>query len=84
MKSSAYVTTGGVWTSASSRSYKENIQELQTEKALDAFRKLNPVTFSYIADPEERRVGFIAEDVSELVATKGSSAESVGKNEQNG
>jgi len=31
---------------------------------------LNPVTFKYKASEEERHVGFIAEDVPELVATK--------------
>ena len=32
--------------------------------------KLDPVTFSYKLDPGQNHVGFIAEDVPELVATK--------------
>jgi propanediol dehydratase small subunit len=31
---------------------------------------LNPVTYTYRAAPDERHVGFIAEDVPDLVATK--------------
>lgn len=68
--SGAYVSAGGVWTNASSREYKENIQTLSADKALSALKQLNPVTFSYKTAPEETHVGFIAEDVPELVATK--------------
>jgi hypothetical protein len=70
MASGAYVTTGGVWTNASSREYKDNIEALATEEALDTLKELNPVKFAYKADRTERHVGFIAEDVPQLVATK--------------
>jgi len=69
MASGARCTTGGVWTDASSREYKENIMELSADQALLAFNKLNPVTFNYKVDAAEKHVGFIAEDVPELVAT---------------
>lgn len=69
MGSGAHVTSGGVWTDASSRDYKENIQKLQKEDALAALKKLDPVTFTYKKDKGESYVGFIAEDVPELVAT---------------
>jgi len=70
MASGAHVTPGGVWTNASSRQYKQNIKELTEDEALDVLKELRPVKFSYKVDSEEKHVGFIAEDVPELVATK--------------
>ncbi len=70
MGSGAHVTTGGVWTNASSRAYKEKITNLSTEEALSAFQNLNPVKYNYKNETDEQYVGFIAEDVPELVATK--------------
>ncbi len=58
----------GVWTNKSSRASKENIRELITEDAIAAFHKLQPVTYNYKTDKKESYVGFIAEDVPELVA----------------
>ncbi len=66
----AYLSAGGVWQNASSREYKDHIQTLSTEKAFDALKNLNPVVFNYKADAEEKHVGFIAEDVPDLVASK--------------
>jgi len=66
----AYVTPGGQWTSASSRAYKENINTLTTEEANQALDGLSPVKYNYKTDKEEKHVGFIAEDVPDLVATK--------------
>ena len=68
--SGARLTTGGVWTDASSREYKENIKELTSEVAMNVLEGLNPVTFNYKVDKEDEYVGFIAEDVPELVATR--------------
>ncbi len=70
MASGAHVTAGGIWMNASSRKYKDHIQELALGDALKTIRNLNPVTFSYKAEPTEKHVGFIAEDVPDLVATK--------------
>jgi hypothetical protein len=64
----AYVTAGGVWTDSSSRESKENIAELTPEEALAALANLEPVTFNYRQEQQEQYVGFIAEDVPELVA----------------
>ncbi len=61
---------GGVWTDASSREYKDDIESLSTEEAFGTLKELNPVKFAYKADRSERHVGFVAEDVPELVATK--------------
>ena len=69
MDSGAHVTTGGVWTNASSREYKDNIEALATEEALDTLKELNPVKFAYKRDRTEKHVGFIAEEVPELVST---------------
>jgi len=70
MASGARVTSGGVWTNASSREYKTDIKQLTTKKAMDTLTQLQPVEFAYKADSKEKYVGFIAEDVPELVATK--------------
>jgi hypothetical protein len=70
MASGAHVTIGGVWTDASSRHSKENISSLTPEEAIAAVERLNPVKFNYKAEKDEEYVGFIAEDVPELVASK--------------
>ncbi len=68
MLSGAHVTTGGVWTNASSRGFKENIKKLKAEEAYLALRSLEPVTYNYKVEKEEQYVGFIAEDVPDVVA----------------
>ncbi len=70
MVNGASCTAGGVWTNASSRELKENIEGLTVEEAAEALAKLDPVKYNYKADKEERHVGFIAEDVPALVASK--------------
>lgn len=70
MGSGAHVTSGGVWTNASSRVYKENIEPLTLDEAVTTFTSLRPVKFNYKVDKSEGYVGFIAEDVPGLVATK--------------
>ncbi|MCP5051755.1 MAG: tail fiber domain-containing protein, partial [bacterium] len=68
MNNGASLTAGGIWTDASSRELKDNIDELSTEDAVTAFEKLKPVTYNYKAEAAEKHVGFIAEEVPELVA----------------
>ena len=54
----------------SSRELKENIAELSGKEAVEALKNLNPVKFNFKADSDKNRhIGFIAEDVPELVAT---------------
>jgi hypothetical protein len=48
---------------------KENIAELTPEEALAALANLEPVTFNYPEEDEERHVGFGAENVPDLVAS---------------
>jgi len=69
MASGAHVTAGGVWTNSSSRARKENIAELSLDDALTTLTQLEPVRFNYKNDQVEDYVGFIAEDVPDLVAT---------------
>jgi len=54
----------------SSRSLKSNIHYLDIMDATTALTALQPVRFHYKASPQEESLGFIAEDVPDLVATK--------------
>jgi hypothetical protein len=67
MAGGAY-SNGSSWVDASSREYKDNIEVLSTEEALEAIRELNPVKYAYKTNQREKRVGFIAEEVPELVS----------------
>jgi hypothetical protein len=69
--SGAYLSTAGVWTDASSREYKENIRDLTEEDAMAVLKDLKPSRFNYKADASDEYLGFIAEDVPDLVATEG-------------
>ena len=55
----------------SSREYKNNILPLEAKEAIEAMKALRPVRFNYKCNPTEESVGFIAEELPELVATKG-------------
>ena len=70
MASGAHVTAGGVWTNSSSRDKKENIAVLSTERARIALMQLEPVLFNYRDEVAEEYVGFIAEEVPDLVASR--------------
>src|SRR5206468_4172877 len=68
--SGAFLSAGGVWTNASSRDAKDHIRPLTLDDARATLEALSPVLFTYRAAPDERHVGFIAEDVPDLVATR--------------
>jgi len=70
MGSGAHVTSGGVWTNVSSREHKDNIRELTLNEAMEALDRLEPVQFNYKIDEEDNYLGFIAEDVPAVVASK--------------
>jgi hypothetical protein len=70
MENGATCTAAGVWTDASSIEYKENIRKLTTEQAVETLEGLNPVIYNYKVDKDDECVGFIAEEVPVLVATK--------------
>ena len=61
----------GTWHSGCSRTLKKNIKPLGSAEALQAFKQLEPVTYVYKAQPEDPKVGFIAEDMPDLVADPG-------------
>jgi len=65
----ASLSSGGAWTDASSRELKQDIKDLEYRESLNIIKQLNPVKFAYKKDPENERIGFIAEDVPDLVAT---------------
>lgn len=65
----AHVSSSGEFRSTSSRALKKNIQTLETKAAQQTLAKLNPVIFRYKKDLTDLQVGFIAEDVPDLVAT---------------
>jgi hypothetical protein len=67
----AHCTAGGVWTDASSRKYKEGIRDLGEEEAFAALAGLSPRRFRYRTEKDEEYTGFIAEEVPDLVATRG-------------
>lgn len=60
---------GATWTNASSRALKENIKDVSVIDAIATLEKLEPVQYNYKKDKSEQYVGFIAEDVPDLVAT---------------
>ncbi len=63
------VQVTGVLTQASSMTLKENVAALSGKEAMAALHGLNAVKFNYTADEhKEQRIGFIAEEVPELVA----------------
>jgi len=64
-------TYNGTWNPSSSREVKENIDALTSTEAMVALEGLKPVKYNYKANKEEARVGFIAEEVPELVALNG-------------
>jgi hypothetical protein len=68
MASGAHCTAGGVWTNSSSLALKENVTPLNGDEASAALQSLNPIKYNYKADKAEKCVGFIAEEVPELVA----------------
>ena len=69
MGNGAQLTAAGVWQNASSITLKENIMNLDSKKAVETLENLQPVIFNYKKDKSEKYVGFIAEDVPELVAS---------------
>lgn len=69
MTSGAHVTAGGVWANSSSRQRKQDIADLDVEAAIQALVALEPVSFKYKIDKRETYLGFIAEDVPDIVAT---------------
>jgi Chaperone of endosialidase len=64
------VTVFGTFTNSSSRELKEDIRPLTTSEALEGLAGLEPMKFRYKEQTEEN-LGFIAEDVPDVVAVEG-------------
>jgi len=64
------ILASGSITPGSSRKLKDNIRDLEANEALAVLLQLTPTKFYYKADHSDEQLGFIAEDVPELVATK--------------
>jgi hypothetical protein len=63
-------TLSGSLLQHSSRALKDQIHDLACEEAVDALQLLNPVKFTLKSDKEaRRRLGFISEEVPDLVAS---------------
>lgn len=61
--------TATAFIAASSRTLKDKIVDLDSQTAQEALRQLSPVEYVYKDDATaDRRIGFIAEDVPEIVA----------------
>jgi hypothetical protein len=69
MSGGAYCT-GTTWVNASSKAYKENIRNLSIKEAKQALKQLSPKKYNYKIDTKEECLGFIAEEVPELVSTQ--------------
>ena len=71
MQNGAACTAAGVWVNSSSREVKNHIRDLSSTVAMNALEELKPVRFFYNGDDTDEYVGFIAEEVPDLVATNG-------------
>ncbi len=64
------ISATGSITQGSSREFKNAVASISTVEAMETLTNLNPVRFKYKTDTTgEEHLGFIAEDVPELVAT---------------
>ncbi|MCC7469833.1 MAG: tail fiber domain-containing protein [Bacteroidetes bacterium] len=55
----------GVWSDASDRSLKDNIEDL--DYGLDEILEIEPKSFNYKLTPDKRSIGFVAQDVKEII-----------------
>ncbi len=65
------IVASGTIGPVSSRAFKKDITYVSTKEAVNALKGLNPIKFKYKEDNlGEEHLGFIAEDVPELVSTQ--------------
>jgi hypothetical protein len=65
----ARLTAVGIWQDGSSREIKRDIEALGSDEARTTLVALAPIKYASVFDPADRHLGFIAEDVPDLVAT---------------
>lgn len=69
-RGSGNVSITGTLRQGCSKALKENIADLSSQEAVKTLTDLNPIKYSYKADTaKEQHLGFIAEDVPDLVAS---------------
>lgn len=69
-RGSGNVSITGTLRQGCSKTLKENIADLSSQEAVKTLTDLNPIKYSYKADTaKEQHLGFIAEDVPDLVAS---------------
>ncbi|MFA6956061.1 MAG: tail fiber domain-containing protein [Thermoanaerobaculia bacterium] len=66
----ARLDAAGVWQNGSSRTMKHDIRPLDAGSAITALEHLEPVRYYHNAVPDDEYLGFVAEDVPDIVATK--------------
>jgi hypothetical protein len=59
-----FTQDGGGYQTGSDRSLKDNINKLNDKFGIEFINKLNPVEFVYKRDPQYKKFGFIAQEVS--------------------
>lgn len=64
----AYLTPGGVWTNASSRSFKDRFESIDKTELFSKIEQLD-VKYWYFVGTQERHVGPVAEDFYKLFGT---------------
>ena len=69
LKVDGNIVATGTITTGSSRTLKKEIEPISHTDATQALMALDPVSFRYKADDTELNIGFIAEDVPDMVAT---------------
>jgi hypothetical protein len=65
----AILSAAGAWQNGSSREIKQDIEALGSEEARATLIALAPIKYASKIEPTERHVGFVAEDVPDLVAS---------------
>jgi len=63
------VSAAGSITAGSSQAYKENVGPLAAVEAAELIAGLEAMSFSYKAEPDQPRLGFVAEEVAEVFGT---------------
>lgn len=66
----ARLDNAGIWQNGSSRTMKHDIRPLDASSAIEALEGLQPVRYYHNAVADDEYLGFIAEDVPEIVATR--------------
>ncbi len=75
--SGAYLTTGGTWTNASSRTLKKNFKPVNTSDILTKLASINILSWNYKNSQEGLHIGPISEEFYEAFGTGNSDGKSI-------